>query len=75
MVPNAHDGNQEPDHPDKQVENEKQEVSVVFQAYAVVDPGAVVVHLEHTLVADGAVVSPSWLYIIASITPLLPDSS
>mmetsp|Transcript_5764 Transcript_5764/g.16392 ORF Transcript_5764/g.16392 Transcript_5764/m.16392 type:complete len:257 (-) Transcript_5764:164-934(-) len=45
----------------RQVEEEEAEVPVVVEADAVVDPGAVVVHLEHAPLADAAVVRPGWL--------------
>ena len=39
MVPNTDDGNLIPNDADHEIEEEEQEVSQVFEANAVVDPG------------------------------------
>ena len=43
-------------HPD--VDDEEHKELAVVEAHAVVDPGAVVVHIQDAAVADGAVVRP-----------------
>jgi hypothetical protein len=55
------------------VEEEEDKELVVVEGDTVVDPGAVVVHLEHAVPADGAVVSPVRLDLRASIT--VPDTA
>lgn len=46
------------EHREDHVEEEEQEELAVPVAHAVGDPGAVVVHVEHALLAGGAVVAP-----------------
>ena len=51
------------------VEEEEQEELVVEEADAVADPEAVVVHLQHALVADVAVVAARGLRHLAPLAP------
>jgi hypothetical protein len=50
------------------VEQEQQEVLPIPEADAVVDPGAVVVHVEHATIAGRTVVAPLWFENIAHQT-------
>mmetsp|Transcript_103094 Transcript_103094/g.222591 ORF Transcript_103094/g.222591 Transcript_103094/m.222591 type:complete len:273 (-) Transcript_103094:411-1229(-) len=54
-----------------EVEHEEAEVPVVAVAHAVVDPGAVVVHLQHAPLAHAAVVRPRRLPAAALLALLL----
>ena len=50
------------------IETEKEEIFEVMVAYTVTYPRTVVVHLEHTLIANRAMVSPLWLPVPAHVT-------
>lgn len=49
-------------------EHECDEPSIVLEAYAIIEPYAVMVELLNTDVAEGAVLGPGWLAELASLT-------
>eukprot|EP00962_Isochrysis_galbana_P021225 scaffold6274_cov132-Isochrysis_galbana.AAC.2 len=57
-----------------EIEQEEQEVAIVVEPHAVVDPGAVVIHFHHASVADAAMVRACGLWHTAFPTeaPALP---
>ena len=55
-----------------EVETEEEEVALVVQADAVVDPGTVVVHHEDTLVADAAMMRTHGLNVVALVALFSP---
>jgi len=57
-----------------QVQEEQAEVSVVGEAYTVVDPRTMVIHFKHASFANAAVVCSGRLLSVALVTPL-PSSS
>lgn len=61
--------------PNKEVKNEQQEVAQVVETETVVDPGAVMVHDKHTLLAHRAVVRPCWLHLVTVATVFLNEHS
>lgn len=56
------------------VKDKEQEVSLVLQADTVVGERAVVAHLEDAGVADGAVVGPCWLELVAVLALAVPET-
>ena len=72
VVPNADNRDEKPYYPDEKVENEKEKVSVVFEADAIVDPWAVVVHVEDAGAANATVVSSCRLYNLTVRADLVP---
>jgi len=60
VVPDADNGDEHIASAHHQIENEKQEVPLVSQSDAVVNPGKVVIHGEHAGVTHRAVMRPSW---------------
>lgn len=73
VVPDGHDCERIPESAEHQVEVEEKEVTEVFIAEAVVDPGAVMVHPEDTAIAGLAVMSPSGLDVVADFAPACPE--
>ena len=55
-----------------EVEEEEAKVAVVVEADAVVDPRAVVVHLQYAAFTNAAMVSVSGSESVALLTPPLP---
>jgi len=72
VVPNRNNGEAVPRRANHQVEDEKEEVAVVFHADAVVDPGTVVIHHEDTPIANSAMMRSGRLYFIALLTLAFP---
>ena len=56
VTPARHNRHNHVRRPQKQVHDEKQEVSLVLKAYTIVYPRTVMVHEEDAFLADGAVV-------------------
>jgi len=73
VIPNGHDRKNHPATTNHEVEDKEQEVPVVLHAEAVIDPGTVVVHHEHTPIAHSAVVRPTRLNLLTLIAVSLPD--
>ena len=65
IVPYGHRSNNVVQAANQRVEDEQQEEPLVLKSNAVVRERAMVTHLEHTGVADRAVVGPSWLQLVA----------
>ena len=75
VLPYADDRDEHVGRADEGVQNEQQEVSLVLEADAIVRENAVVAHLEDTGVADGAMVCPGGLEIIADVAFTIPEAS
>jgi hypothetical protein len=52
------------------IEQEEEKVASILQAHTVVDPGAVMVHAQHTRAADRAMVGPCRFRLLALSTLL-----
>eukprot|EP00443_Scrippsiella_acuminata_P101342 CAMPEP_0115765178 /NCGR_PEP_ID=MMETSP0272-20121206/102454_1 /TAXON_ID=71861 /ORGANISM="Scrippsiella trochoidea, Strain CCMP3099" /LENGTH=111 /DNA_ID=CAMNT_0003211013 /DNA_START=133 /DNA_END=468 /DNA_ORIENTATION=- len=66
------EGNHGPRAPQPSVKKEQQEVLVVTPAHAIIDPRAMVVHVQHTTPARAAMVRPPWPVGVALGAPPLP---
>ena len=75
VVPNANYREEIVKRSQERVEDEQEEEPLVLQAHTVIGEGAVVVHLEDTGLADGAVVGSSWLELIACVALAIPEST
>ena len=73
MVPECDDSYHHVHATEHEIENEEKEVALIFHAYTVVNPWAVMVHEIHTLLANGAVVSAGWFDDFARVTFLRPE--
>ena len=72
MVPDRHESQRIPSRSHCQIVDKKEEVSVVMGAEAIVNPWAVMVHSEDTLITHRAMTSSRGLDFITSITPPAP---
>jgi hypothetical protein len=61
----VHHGDRDEVGRQQHVDKQEQEVFPVPEAYAVVDPRAVMVHVQDTSIAGGAVMAPLWLEHVA----------
>ena len=57
-MPDRNNGHLHVGDADPQVKDEEQEVALIVQANAVVYPWTVMIHTEHTAIADRAVMRP-----------------
>ena len=73
MVPDGGQGDNHEGSSAHEIETEEEEVALVVQADTVVDPGAVMVHHEDTLVADAAMVRTHRLDVFALVALFSPE--
>ena len=73
MVPDRHVSQVHIQRAHEEVGDEEQEVPLVFDSNAVVDPRAVVVHQEDACLAAPAVVRPSRFDVVTDIAALRPE--
>ena len=55
-----------------EIGDEEEEVAIVFHSNAVVNPGTMMVHQAHTLLADSAMMRPCWLHSFANGAFFIP---
>ena len=76
VIPHAHDREEEVNQAKEQVEQEEDEEAIVLHPDTVVNPRAMMIHVENTFIANGTVVRPCWLHFIAGealTAPYLPQ--